>query len=134
MLRAALNLFEQGARRSGRTTRMIEALRNGDTIICASGAYAGELTRLIGRERPELISVRVFVCETFEDAYRRTRGAGRVILDHEWVRVFYHRALDQAERELADLTFYNAPAGDQHRDKLQERFEEWPAAFPGGLR
>lgn len=96
---AGLQMFEQCARQSGRTMRMIERARSGDQIVVAT---AKESRRLSGLLRDaDKTNVRVIVATLdMTITGRIPRAAGRTFFDHEWQRIHFEAALRSAAREL----------------------------------
>jgi hypothetical protein len=96
----ALRMYEQGARRSGRTTRMIDQVREGETVVCFNALHARHVQTAL-RERG-LTNVRVSTCAPDMGEFVSTTAGvrGRIHLDHCWVHEWYSAAIIRATREI----------------------------------
>lgn len=100
-LQSSIQNIEQSMRRTGRTTRMLEALKDGDRVVTYSEASASYLRQLI-RERG--LNVNVRVCEptpgALADMERVKASDGETVFDHTWIYMYYRAALDGASAML----------------------------------
>ena len=96
----ALRMYELGARRSGRTSRMIEQIRDGETVVCLNQQGARQVQRLLAERG--LRSVRITSCAPDLGEFMSTTAGftGRVHLDHLWVHEWYSAAIIRATKEL----------------------------------
>lgn len=112
-LRALFAAYTQTARRTGRTTRLVGALRDGDRVIVASvpeQRYLKSLMRMRGLE----VEVRCIPPRDFHPG-ELERIQGRTHFDHGWIERFYEHQLSYAERALAEIEerLQPAPAGNE---------------------
>lgn len=107
----ALRMYEQGARRSGRTTRMIDQVRDGETVVCLNASHARHVQTAL-RERG-LAKVRVFTCAPDMGEFVSTTAGvrGRIHLEHCWVHEWYSAAIIRATREIEGVVA-SRDAGD----------------------
>lgn len=96
----ALRMYDLGARRSGRTSRMIEQIRDGETVVCLNQQGARQVQRLLAERG--LRSVRITSCAPDLGEFMSTTAGctGRVHLDHLWVHEWYSAAIIRATKEL----------------------------------
>lgn len=103
MLKIAARSYESGARRSGRTSRLIAALPSGRpiTIICATEQAARILEKQIREQRPD-VDPRMIISspEKPNEIGRETRGYADMRFDHNWVCQFYEFKIEEARREI----------------------------------
>jgi hypothetical protein len=104
-LETALNSFDAGSRRSGRTTRMLDAAQDGDLIVVVTMEHAVRLQREL-REAGKT-GVRVVAVDT-KDPHSNTvlmglRTPGSVHLDHVWVMEFFRSRIRSVGLEMDDL-------------------------------
>lgn len=100
--------YLQASRRSGRTTMLLDSLRAGDRVCCATRSDAEYLRRKCMQRKLDIEIIHV----PPENAYRlleRERSKGRTVFDHMWVEQFYLNAIHDCQ---------------QHIDGLQERASE----------
>lgn len=136
-MRMALEVFELGQRRSGRTTRLIDAAQPGDKIVLPveGGHGKQELHRLgvLLREAGKDKTVKITVTPLFEPP--RGRNVGRPLLDHSFVHAHYAVAIADAgrwlrtmlERETAEAEAYNKSRAGNERlmvERLRSPFEK----------
>lgn len=81
---AGLHVYEQAARQSGRTSRMIERVTSDDQIVVLSDQHKHVLQRLL-REQGKM--PKIIVCSPAEDLLRRvgTAPRGTTHFEHDWV-------------------------------------------------
>lgn len=100
-LRAMFATYTQTARRSGRTTRLLDCLRDGDRVVVASTA---EQRYLMSHVRDRGLDVAVVCVPPQEFSSGKLLPiAGRTHLDHGWIEKFYERELNYAERALSEI-------------------------------
>ena len=103
-LRGMFGVMSNGARRSGRTSRMLDLVRSGDVILCLSLNEADSLRKDL--KKREIADVRVITKDQF---YNRagegyaSRDIGRVHFTHEFVEDHYHCVLHRADEDLRDI-------------------------------
>lgn len=103
-IRAASLTYFSTARRMGRTTQMIDSLRDGDVIVFAERREADRVKRLC-MDRG-LVDVKTVVVDPKHPLdpetgmHHPTHEGGRRVLDHLWVEQFYLNALSNAEAFL----------------------------------
>lgn len=100
-LEMALQAYDLGARRSGRTTALLDAVKAGDVVLCASIAEQRSLTyqlrgrgiradvRIVGANYPDV-----------QECLRRLNAGARVHLHHDWVKKFYEQELLGARQHM----------------------------------
>lgn len=97
-LRASLEAFEIGARRSGRTYRMVQAAGDRDRIVCSTRDEARRVERLV-RDAGKKTKVTWLPADR-NPADHLLRCEGKTIFDHGWVHRFYTEAIGHAEKHL----------------------------------
>lgn len=101
----ALELFEQGARQSGRTVRIIEAATADDLIVVPSTQLADHIRRLIkdrrgdelGRQLRNMPAIRVIEPGREQSADVGGQRFRRVLFDHSWTDQWWRDAVQQWE-------------------------------------
>lgn len=106
-----LHLYEASSRGTGRTTRMVERLRDDDQVVCRSAKEAERIRRLL---KDAGKSTKVVSVQHASDLYDRTqRAKGRTYFDHDWVHQYFVDAVKDAEDNLR-----------RHADRLSGRAED----------
>ena len=100
---SGMEIFDLGSRRTGRTTRLLDQVQNGDRIICLDRdrRHLQEALSRMGKAR-----VAVESCAPEIDAAARKlvrRIEGRTFVDHEWSRAFFGASVARAQIELTRL-------------------------------
>ncbi len=96
----ALRMYELGARRSGRTTRMVEQVRDGETVVCLNTQHARHVRQAL--DEKGLRVAKVVTCRPdMGELISTTAGyRGRLHLDHCWVHEWYSAAIIRATKEI----------------------------------
>lgn len=94
-LRIALRTFEFGARRSGRTQRMLATLKPGDVVVTigAEAHRLRDLARDLGLQDVRFVSVDP---ERLDMSRLDGVGAQRIQFDHEWLRRYFEGAVNHS--------------------------------------
>lgn len=121
-MRAMHRVYAMSARRTGRTTSLVESVKDGDRIVFASTPEARRVERLL-RERG--VKVECIVVEPKQPGKLVERGTsqGRTIFDHAWVAHFYELAIEDADRAIGELQEKTSGYGPAHRE-TKRRAEE----------
>lgn len=109
----AARVYFQSARRTGRTTSLLESLKDGDRVCCATGAEAQHLERQC-RERGLQVQVITLPPNLAYSIFDRGTPEGRTIFDHGWVERYYMGALEHARAELDHLQREASGFGSAH--------------------
>lgn len=103
-LQMGLQMLVQVARQSGRTTRMLNGLKNGDRIITCDARHARLLKEKV-RQRGLDVEVMAWPLEygLHEHVSRLTRCAGRTVFDHTFMEEFWKYQLKRSTAEWMAL-------------------------------
>lgn len=111
-IRGAALVYLNSARRTGRTTTMLERTRDGDVLVFATREHARTVEQLL-KER----GINAKCCVVPPDDRSRLPDkvggtSGRVIFDHVWCERYYLDAIECAAREIHAMeeTFSRRPA------------------------
>ena len=122
-MQAMVRVYIQGARQTGRTTSLLESLKDGDRVVCATPAHAKDLER---RCRPRGLQVELVVVEphrAHEDMFKRGPAAGRTVFDHVWIEMYYQLVLERAAADVDFLQRETSGFGTAHietREKARQ--------------
>lgn len=117
-MKALVSIYTASARASGRTTRLVQALRPGDRVICQNKEQMRHLERRLreaGFAREDVTLV-VMPAKDYRQIYERKPSSGRTYFDHGWVEEFYRDQINECahtiyewETRLSDKPPESAP-------------------------
>lgn len=99
VMQMANKLYSQTARCTGRTSMMIDNLKNGDTVVFREQKEANRVDSLC-RERG--LRVKCVVSSSSHIPANLPNIAGRVVFDHGWVEDYYARVLADADARFVE--------------------------------
>lgn len=114
-LSGGMEIYFTGARATGRTTSLVESVKDGDRVIFADSREA-ERVRQLCLERGVNIEVCVIDPKTPERVFEREPAKGRTIFDHTWVEKYYFAVIMRAGRDLDRLERETSGYGATHRE------------------
>lgn len=128
-LTGAIDIYFRASRGTGRTTSLVDSVKEGDRVIFVSEKQAKEFERKC-KERD--LKVETMVCGV-DDIDRliylrpHVQGEGRLIFDHVWVEQFYRHALDRSVKEIDRLQRELSGVGAAHREtaRAAREFHQW---------
>jgi hypothetical protein len=91
--------YFQASRGTGRTTSLLERLKDGDRVCCASSKEAARLTGMFRERNVDAEAIAVDP-QTPQKIFERGRPEGRTIFDESWVEQYYLRALEAAAKYI----------------------------------
>lgn len=129
--RAMAMMYTQASRRTGRTTQMLDRLKNGDRVVCLESAEVHRLKRLC-HERG--LEVEFITCSPKDPGQLLMRGTpeGQSVFEHTWVERFFASRIEHLVEEFAQLQRDLSGYGEAHREtrrRAQERSGLY--RFPG---
>jgi len=119
-MQAMVRVYIQGARQTGRTTSLLESLKDGDRVVCATPKHAGDLER---RCRQRGLQVDVVVVEpqqAHDDIFKRAPAVGRTVFDHAWIELYYQHVLERAARDIDFLQRETSGFGTAHMETREQ--------------
>ena len=102
---AAANIYFAATRRTGKTTRLVEALKSGDRVVCRGHDEARHFSRMLrhlGVDGIEVVGVPPD--KPYMLIERWPPSKGRTFFDDAWLQDFYLQEIQAAERSLERLT------------------------------
>jgi hypothetical protein len=122
-------IYSQTARRSGRTTSLVESVKDGDRIGFADAKEAERVRRLC-LDRGVKVDCVVIPPRNPGRVFDRGTPEGRTIFDHAWVEQYYQMAIERAGREIDELQREASGFGEAHRKthRAAIEFAKWGGA------
>ena len=119
-------MYFQSARQTGRTTSLVESVKDGDRIVFACSREAERVRRLC-LERGVNVECVVVEPRTPERVFERGTPEGRTIFDHSWVEQRYLEAIERTQHEIDHLERQASGYGEAHREtrRKAEELAKW---------
>ena len=121
-LQGAARIYFQSARRTGRTTALLQSLKEGDRVIVATQAEYRQWQRLIV-ERQLNVDVRLFRVDRAHELCQLGTSQGRTLFEHTWVEQFYLHRLQDAATCVDELQQRLSGWGEAHEKTRQQAAE-----------
>lgn len=112
-VRSAAAIYFRSARATGRTTAMLESLKDGDRIVFIDSREAERVRRLLEGARLKVECIVVPPAEPHR-LFERGTSQGRTLFDHSWVEQYYINALDRCELEIGHFQKQLSGWGQPH--------------------
>lgn len=127
-IRSMLVMYRQVSRRTGRTTSMLDALKDGDRVFFVDSREASRVERLC-RERGLKVDCCTCPVSNIGRAMERGTAQGKVIFDHTFVEEYYARAIDAAEADISQVQQACSGFGEPHLETRRKAHElaKWRA-------
>lgn len=113
-MRGMHEVYVQSARQTGRSTYLLDNLKDDDRVVCLTTQEARRLEEL-ARERGLKTQFVTCPIENVAKLFEHGTPQGRTIFDHTWVEAFYLRRLENTEREIDHLQKELSGWGEAHR-------------------
>jgi len=125
-IQGAARVYFQSARRTGRTTSLVESVKDGDRIVFTDSREAERVRRLC-QERGVQINCIVVDPKAPERVFERSTSEGRTIFDHSWVEQMYMQAIERTQQEIDHLERNASGYGEAHREtrRRAEKITKW---------
>lgn len=114
-LQGVVRSYFLGGRRSGRTTRLVDSLQDGDRVVFIDSRQADRFKRLCKEQDKEVVCI-VIDPKNTHAIFDRGPSQGRTIFDHTWVEQFYVHRLEACQKDLAYLERESSWRGEAHRE------------------
>jgi hypothetical protein len=121
-MKTANLIYSQAARRTGRTTSLVESLKDGDRVVFIDRIEAERVQRLC-RERRVKVNCIVMDVKDPHELMRRAPSEGRTLFDHTWVERFYLHQIDQASQAIDQLQRNSSGFGTAHIETRRTAIE-----------
>ena len=121
-MKGITNVYYQSARQTGRTTALVESVKNGDRI-CFLNAKEAERVKRLCRNRGVEVECIVVPPKSPDKLFDRGTSEGRTIFDHSWVEAFYANAIERAAQDISHFERESSGFGMDHRETQQKARE-----------
>jgi hypothetical protein len=117
---AMVDVYSMSSRHSGRTTALVESVKNGDRIYFLNSKEAQHVHRLC-RERG--VDVECVVAPIDNPLKNFNTSQGRAMFDHRWVEEYYKSVILRAQREIKQMEEMTSGYGAPHRETKRKAIE-----------
>lgn len=112
-IKAQTQMYFQSARRSGRTTSLLESLKDGDRIVCGDSREAERLRGLC-RERGLAVTVIAVPVDRLVELFNTPPSEGRTLFEHTWVEALYTQEIGRLTAWVDSLQVQASGFGTAH--------------------
>lgn len=125
-IQAGAKIYMQSARRTGRTTSLVESVKDGDRICFATTREAERVRRLC-LERGVNVECITVDPKQAQRIFERGTPQGRTLFEHSWVEQYYLAAIERAGVEIDHLQQQASGYGAPHREtrRQAEEMAKW---------
>lgn len=125
-IQGAARIYIQSARRTGRTTSLVESVQEGDRVFFSDIKEAHRVLRLC-KERGVNIECLVVDPKKPEQAFSFGTSQGRTLFDHSWVEQYYLQAIERAQNEIDHFQQQLSGYGEAHQEtkRKAEELAKW---------
>lgn len=109
----AISIYLRASRGTGRTTSLIESVKDGDRIVFLASREAERVKRLC-KERDVEVECIVIDPKSPQRLFERSTSQGRTIFDHSWVEQYYLNAINVAQQDIDRLERESSGYGAAH--------------------
>lgn len=122
----AARIYIQSARRTGRTTSLVESVKDGDRI-CFADKREAERVRRLCLERSINVECITVDPKQADRIFDRGTPQGRTLFDHSWVEQYYLAAIERASADIDHLQQQASGFGEPHREtrRRAEEMAKW---------
>lgn len=115
-------VYTTATRRSGRTTSLIEDVKDGDRIVFAHSHEAQRVERIL-LERGLKVQCIVVDVRDPHQLLRRGTSQGRTIFDHSWIEEYYNGTIKHAAETIDRMERETSGYGEPHRETQRRAIE-----------
>lgn len=117
----AVRVYFKSARATGRTTRMLNSLRNGDRVYFLNHGEANHFHYACKKRNLDVECI-VIPVNSPEKVFSLPAPRGRAIFDHHWLESYYEQQLRRAAEAINGLEVQSSGWSEEHektRDKAR---------------
>lgn len=121
-LKGVMLTYFHASRQTGRTTTMIDSVKDGDRI-CFSNHQEANRVKNLCKQRGLQVQCVVVPVNNPGKVFASPSSQGRTIFDHSWIEDFYMKRLDECQAEIKHLETQASGYGAAHRKTKEEAIE-----------
>ncbi len=118
--------YFHASRATGRTTSLVESVKDGDRIVFIDSNHARRVERLC-LDRGVNVECIVVDPKTPEHVFDMPTSVGRTIFDHCWIEQRYLHVIERTQKEIDTLERESSGYGEAHREtkRSAEQLMKW---------
>lgn len=113
-LKGAQQVYFMAARRTGRTTALLEGLKPGDRVVCTNGQTMMRYKNMLEELGIEKVNLVVVSIDRPQDLFEKPPSEGRTLFDHTWLEMFYTKQLHEISCYIDKLQRESSGFGMAH--------------------
>jgi hypothetical protein len=124
-VKGAVGIYFAASRRTGRTTSLVESVKDGDCVVFTDSRM-GKHFKDLCRDRGVTVEIVVVDPKRPEGLFEHDglKGFnGRTILDHHWVEEFYRHEIDRLLTLIDRFERETSGYGEAHRETKRRALE-----------
>lgn len=121
-VQGAARVYFQSARRTGRTTSLVESLKDGDRVVFRSHSEAEHVLHMC-KDRGVNVECIVIDPEDPSKLFERNTSEGRTLFDHTWVEQYYFNVIAKAQRDIDYIERETSGYGAAHLETRRRAVE-----------
>lgn len=121
-MKGMARVYCQSARRSGRTTSLLESVKDGDRLVFMDRQEADRIRRLL-RERELNVECIVIGIDKPDELFNRPPSEGRTLFDHSWVEQYYLQMIDRCQHDIDGFERESSGFGIAHHETQRRALE-----------
>jgi hypothetical protein len=123
-IKGAAFIYFASARRTGRTTSLVESLHDGDRVVFTNSREADRVKRMCKDRGVKITTVVIDPKEPTRLLEYGYSHSGRTVLDHTWVEQYYSNSLENTFKELTN--FQREMSSDRNSTRKEIEISKWP--------
>ena len=121
-MQGMLHTYISTSRQTGRTTSLVESLKDGDRVVCTNSKEAERLQRLC-RERELKVDCIVVDPASPHRLMERRPSEGRTVFEHTWVEAYYLAAVQRCQAAIDELQRQSSGFGTAQIETRRQAME-----------
>ncbi len=122
MVTAVVEVAFRSGRQTGRTTTLVESLKDGDRVICPNSSVVRHVEKLC-KQRGLDVQVLLIPPGDAHKVLEYGTAQGRCLFEHTWVEEYYRQAISRASNEISHLQA-SATGYDYRHIETRERYAQ----------
>lgn len=122
-IQGLVRIYTETARRTGRTTHMLESLKDGDRVVCLESSPEAKRLERLARERGLKVQFISISPKQPGKLFESGTPLGRTIFDHSWVEQYFQLGIDRLVDDIDRLQRETSGYGTPHLETRRKAIE-----------
>lgn len=124
-IKGMMEVYRRSSRATGRTTSLVESVKDGDTIIFSNHNEAERVKRICLDRGVDANCVFLNYKRPYDIFEKVNFSKGRTIFDHTWLEEFYSYKIGEAIELIDHLQKETSGYDEAHRETKRKAMEFW---------